>query len=151
MSTRDELYAVMISLGSDTLLLPNAAVVEVVAADRLERAPGGPAWLAGQFTWQGRRLGALRVEALNGGTPFPDGRRTRVAVVHAITDKVRAGQYGIVCQGHPHLVTLNRKALRGQELQSGDRDALVLSRVGIANTSAMIPDLEALETELSAV
>lgn len=148
MSTRGELYAVMISLGSDTLLLPNAAVVEVVAADRIERATadGG---VAGTLAWQGRRLPVLRFEVLNGATAFPDSRRTRVAVIHAITDKVRAGQYAILCQGHPHLVTLNRKALRSQALHPTDREELVLTRVGIANTSAVIPDLEAVEEQLA--
>lgn len=148
MSAREELYAVMVSLGGETLLLPNAAVLEVVAADRVKRG-GGPDWLAGSLTYQGRELPVVRFEVLNGGSAFPDSRRTRIAVVHAITDRIRAGYYGVVCQGHPHLVTLNRKAVRAEALHATDREGLVLSRVGIANTSAMIPDLESLEEQLA--
>lgn len=147
MTARDELYAVMVSLGSETLLLPNAAVLEVLSVDRAQTS-AGPDWLAGTLAYQGRQLSVVRFEVLNGGTAFPDSRRTRIAVVHAISDRVRAGYYGLVCQGHPHLVTLNRKAVRADALHATDRPELVLARVGIANTSALIPDLEALEEQL---
>ena len=147
---REEVYAVLVSLAADTLLLPNAAVVEVVAADRLVRsAEGAPAWLAGRLMYNNRPLHVVHFEALNGAGRPEQTRRTRLAVVHAITDRVRAGQYAIVCQGYPHLVTLNRAAMRKEPLVSTDREALVLARVGIANTSALIPNLEAIETLLA--
>ena len=150
MAGRDELYAVLVSLAGDTLLLPNAAVVEVVAADRLERSgEGAPAWLAGRLVYNNRPLHVVHFEALNGASRPEPTRRTRLAVVHAITDRVRAGQYAIVCQGYPHLVTLNRTALRAEPLVSTDQEELVLSRVAIANTSALIPNLEAIENRLA--
>jgi chemosensory pili system protein ChpC len=148
--SRAELYAVLMSLPADTLLLPNAAVAEVVSAERLEKpAAGAPPWLAGTITYRDRKLPAVRFEVLNGAAPVADTRRTRIAIVHGITDRLRAGQYAMVCQGHPHLVTLNRTALRHEAPVAGDRPELVLARVGIANTSALIPDLEALEQTLA--
>ena len=150
MAGRDELYAVLVSLAGDTLLLPNAAVVEVVAADRLERSgEGAPAWLAGRLVYNNRPLHVVHFEALNGAARPEPTRRTRLAVVHAITERVRAGQYAIVCQGYPHLVTLNRAALRAEPRVSTDQEDLVLSRVAIANTSALIPNLEAIENRLA--
>lgn len=147
---RGELYAVLMALPADTLLLPNAAVAEVVSPDRLEKpAAGAPPWLAGSIAYRDRKLTAVRFEVLNGGTPVADTRRTRVAIVHGITDRLRAGQYAIVCQGHPHLVTLNRTALRKEAPVDSDRPELVLARVAIANTNALIPDLEALEQTLA--
>jgi chemosensory pili system protein ChpC len=150
MAGREELYAVLVSLSGDTLLLPNAAVAEVVSPERMARAAdGAPPWFAGRLPYNNRQVPVVRFEVLNGSGPGNDTRRTRLAIVHAITDRVRAGQYAIVCQGYPHLVTLNRAALRKEPLVSTDRDGVVLTRVSIANTSALIPNLEAIEAQLA--
>lgn len=150
MTTRQELYAVLIALPGDTVLLPNAAVAEVISPERLQAADkAAPDWYAGTVPYNNRRLPALRFEVLNGGRRGEDGRRTRLAVIHAIGGRLREGQYALLCQGYPHLVTLNRKALRKEPPAPTDREAFVLTRVSIANTSAVIPNLEALEQELA--
>jgi len=148
MAGREELYAVLVALAGDTLLLPNAAVAEVMSPERMTQAEGPP-WLAGRLPYNNRQLPVVQFEVLNGAGRPERTRRTRLAVVHAISDRVRAGQYAIVCQGYPHLVTLNRAALRKEPLVSTDREQLVLARIGIANTSALIPDLEAIEQLLA--
>jgi chemosensory pili system protein ChpC len=149
-TTRDEVYAVLISLSGDTLLLPNAAVAEVVSPDRMEvSGPGAQPWLAGRVPYGGHRLPVLRFEVLNGSGRPEASRRTRIAIVNAITGTVLNGQYGLLCQGYPHLVTLSRSALRNEQRSSSDNENLVLTRVGIANTSALIPNLEALEARIA--
>lgn len=148
-SAREEIHAVLLALAGDTLLLPNAAVAEVVAADRLQPAAQGPAWLAGTMPYQDYRLRVLRFEVLNGATPSANTRRTRVAILHGISGRLTGGQYALICQGHPNLVTLNREALRHEPRHAADREDLVLARVKIANTSAVIPNLEQIEIELA--
>jgi len=147
---RDDVYAVLVSLTSDTLLLPNAAVAEVISAEGIE-APeaGSPPWLAGRAMYNNRRLCVVRFETMNGSAPGEDTKRTRLAVIQPLTGQLRTGQYAFVCQGYPHLVTLNRTALRKEELVSGDNEDMVLTRVSIANTNALIPNLEKLEQILA--
>ncbi|MGH8482632.1 MAG: chemotaxis protein CheW [Nevskiaceae bacterium] len=150
MAGRDELYAVLVSLLSDTLLLPNAAVAEVVSAEGLEPPPdGAPPWLTGRVTYNNRQLAVVRFELLNGASSVEDTRRTRLAIVQPMTTALRTGQYAIVCQGYPHLVTLNRTALRKEAIVSGDNEDVVLTRVSIANTTALIPNLERIEQLLA--
>jgi chemosensory pili system protein ChpC len=147
---REDLYAVLVSLAADTLLLPNAAVAEVISAERLDPPPpGSPPWLAGRVTYNNRPLAVVRFEVMNGSGTIGDSRRTRLAVMQPITGALRTGQYAVVCQGYPHLVTLNRTALRKEALVSTDNDELVLTRVSIANTSALIPNLEKIEQLLA--
>jgi chemosensory pili system protein ChpC len=147
---REELYAVLVSLTSDTLLLPNAAVAEVVAAERMDPPPAGaPAWLAGKATYNNRQLSVVRFEILNGATAGEDTKRTRLAVIQPLTGQLRTGQYAIVCQGYPHLVTLNRTALKKEALVSTDKDEMVLTRISIANTNALVPNLEQIERLLA--
>jgi chemosensory pili system protein ChpC len=91
----------------------------------------------------------LRFEVLNGSGRPEQSKRTRVAIVNAIGDSVFYGQYGVICQGYPHLVTLSRAALRVEQGLPTDVAQLVLTRVGIANTNALIPNLEALESRVA--
>ena len=147
---REDVYAVLVSLTSDTLLLPNAAVAEVISAEKMDPPPpGAPAWFAGKASYNNRQLSVVRFETLNGSTPGEDTRRTRLAVIQPLTGQLRTGQYAIVCQGYPHLVTLNRTALRKEALVSSDNEDLVLTRVSIANTNALVPNLEQIEKLLA--
>ena len=150
MAVRDELYAVLVSLASDTLLVPNAAIAEVVSIDNLRGpADGLPPWIAGSVSYNNRELAVVRFEVLNGGSAVEDSRRTRLAIVQPVTTALRTGQYALVCQGYPHLVTLNRTALRKEELVSTDNADVVFTRVSIANTNALIPNLEKVEQLLA--
>ena len=149
---REDVYAVLVALSSDTLLLPNAAVAEVISAERMDAPPAGsPPWLAGRATYNNRQLAVVRFEVMNGASSPENSRRTRLAVIQPLTGALRTGQYAIVCQGYPHLVTLNRTALKKEELVSSDNDDLVLTRVSIANTNALIPNLETIEQLLAPI
>ncbi|PPE75349.1 hypothetical protein C3942_00150 [Solimonas fluminis] len=149
---REQIYAVLMALEGDTLLLPNAAVAEVVARDSLQPPdPGAPAWLAGYCDWNNRRVPVISFEAANGSGHNGESRRARVVVLNSFGSHLPSGLLAIVSQGYPHLVTLNRSAVKPLELRPTDRADLVLSRVRIANQEAAIPDLAALEAEIARV
>ncbi|AXQ29832.1 chemotaxis protein CheW [Solimonas sp. K1W22B-7] len=149
---REQIYAVLIALEGDTLLLPNAAVAEVVARDALQPAESGaPAWLAGYCDWNNRRVPVISFETANGSGRNAESRRARVVVLNSFGTHLPSGLLAIVSQGYPHLVTLNRPAVKPLELRPTDRADLVLARVRIANQEAAIPDLTALEAEISRV
>ncbi|MGH8460010.1 MAG: chemotaxis protein CheW [Stenotrophobium sp.] len=144
----DQIYAVLIALESDALLLPNTAVAEVVPHTGMQPATAGGGWLLGHCHWNGQRVPVISFEMLNGAAAAEPGRRARIVIVHALSSQRSAGAIGILTQGHPHLVTLNRAALVSRPLRETDRVDLVLSRVSIANHEAAIPDLETIETDL---
>lgn len=147
----DQVYAVMLALEGDTLLLPNIAVSEAVPRDRVQAPEAGmPAWFAGTLDWNNRRVPVLSFELLNGGeVSATRSRRERVAVVQSTGSHLPGAILGIVMQGHPHLVTLTRAAVRPGELRPGDQAELVMTRVRIASQDAAIPDLDAIEAVLA--
>jgi chemosensory pili system protein ChpC len=150
MAAREELYAVMIALSGDTLLLPNAAVAEVVAADAMIRNDKGPEWLLGFYNWNARRVPVLSLEMLNGGKKPPQSRRERLIIVNSLGTRMAGGVVAFLAQSYPHLITLNRAAIRSLPPVGTDRADLVLTRVKIANSEALIPDFETIENELVA-
>jgi chemosensory pili system protein ChpC len=146
----EALYAVMIQITGDFLLLPNAAVSEVTALDRFEAAAAdAPAWLAGWHATAERRIPVLSFEALS-GHPRPEvAKRSRIVIVNPIGRRVGGGGFALLAQGHPHLISINRGTINPVNLLPADRDDLVLSRVRVAGQESVIPDLEQIEARLA--
>ena len=151
MSTlREQIYAVLMSVYEDTLLLPNTAVAEVLAREALQVEEGPhPDWLLGYCDWNNRRVPVVRFERLNHAPTGGDPRRERLVVLNSLGRHLPSGHLAIMTQGYPHLVTLNRTAVRSAPLRDTDRDEVVLTRVRIANQEALIPDLEQIEAEVA--
>lgn len=149
----EQIYAVLMALEGDTLLLPNSAVNEVVPRDRVRPAgDGAPSWFAGFLEWNNRRVPVVSFETLNGSAVSATrSRRERVAVVNCAGVHLQGGSIGILTQGHPHLVTLNRTAVKPAALRDTDRAELILARVRISSQEAAIPDLDVIEADLSRV
>lgn len=152
LSGPEQLYAVLVSVQNDTLLLPNIGVAEVISRDGLRPpAPGAPGWYAGLLTWQGVELPVARFERMNGSTVDAPGRRSRVVIINTVGGKLRAGRFGLLCEGYPHLVTLNRQAIRTADARAGDNANLILTRALVASQATVIPNLEYIESELAGV
>lgn len=149
-------YALLIGLHDDAMILPNAALAEVVTRNRLQPlspATGSKVGAAriGSLQWQGRELPVISFEALNGGSiPPVDHRRVRLVVLHALSERLPSRAYALLCEGHPQLMPLNVAALRPVPLRSGDRPEFVLTRARIATREVLIPDMERIEAELAA-
>lgn len=148
----DTLFAVLIQIDHDALLLPNAAVAEVTAMDRFEPADkNAPRWLAGWHSTAERRVPVLSFEGLCGHHVPEHHKRQRVVIVNPVGQRVHGGAFALLAQGHPHLLTLKREAITAVDLKAADRDEMVLSRVRVAGQEAVIPDLERIETELASL
>jgi chemosensory pili system protein ChpC len=146
---KSQLYAVLIALAGDTILLPNVAIAEVVARDAVQPMAQPRPWLAGQIDHGGRRLPVLRFERLNGGEGGADARRERVVVINTQGRHLPSAQFALITQTYPHLVTLSRAALQPLPLRASDRAELLLARVRVANQEALIPDLDRIEVEIA--
>jgi chemosensory pili system protein ChpC len=147
----DQLYAVLIAVQNDTLLVPNLGIAEIASLEGLRPDVDAPDWFAGRLPWQGQDIPVARFERLNGAPAEPPGRRTRVVVLTAITTRLPGARYGLLCEGYPHLITLNRAVLQTLERRAGDHAGLILSRARVASQETAIPNLEFIEAELAGV
>lgn len=147
----EELYSLLVPLADERLIVPRACVVEVVRYSDPQGDDGSPAWMLGTINWSGRELPLVSFEGVI-GRDVPEGTgRARVVVFYASTGKIRSGYFGIVTQGFPQLVRVNRSVLKldsaGGEWQE---DAPVLCRVRMINEYPLIPHLEKLEEMIAA-
>lgn len=149
MKIEDQIHVSLIQLERDLIVLPKSAILEVLPIDSVRPVEEriAPIWLAGWCQYGEQRLPVIRFEVLNGGAvPPAESRRHRVVVLDC-------GGYrlALMVHGYPHLASLNRQAVEPLALYDTDRRDKILARVRVARHDGLIPDLDALIEEASAI
>ena len=145
----EELYSLLVPLSGDRLIVPRACVAEVVRFTAAERQEGAQSWMLGTINWNGRQLPVISFEgAIGNDVPAITGR-TRIVVFLASTGQLKTGYFGVITQGFPQLVRVNREVLKLEATDGWPDSAPVLCRVKMINEFPLIPDLEKLELMLA--
>ena len=145
----DELYSLLVPLAEDRLIVPRACVVEVVRFSKPDHEAGAHDWMLGTLNWNGRELPVVSFEgALGKEVPAITGR-TRVVVFYANTGQLKTGFFGVLTQGFPQLVRVNKDVLKLHTADGWPDGAPVICRVKMINEFPLIPDLDKLEAMLA--
>lgn len=144
-----ELYSLLVPLAEDRLIVPRACVVEVVRFTQPDTEAGAHKWMVGNVSWNGRELPVASFEgALGKDVPIVTGR-TRIVVFYATTGQLKSGYFGVLTQGFPQLVRVNKDVLQLDATEGWPESAPVLCRVKMINEFPLVPDLERLENMLA--
>ena len=146
-----EIRGVMIPLQGMQLLLPNAAVAEVIDYREPDATPDQPDWVLGTISWRQRTLSVVRLEKLLGQSELASGARQRIIVCHTLSEGARRPFVGIVATSIPRLTRVREDVLQGQAMEEDDPSDLVHTRLSIDEQAALIPDLAGLERRLAEV
>ena len=145
----EELYSLLVPLSDDRLIVPRTCVAEVIRFSKPERREGSQNWMLGAISWNGRELPVVAFEgAIGKDVPAITGR-TRIVVFYASSGRIKSGHLGIVTQGFPQLVRVNREVLRLDAAEGWSENAPVLCRVKMINEFPLIPHLEKLEAMIA--
>ena len=144
-----ELYSLLVPLAEDRLIVPRACVVEVVRFSQPDTEAGAHSWMLGNVIWNGRELPVASFEgALGKEIPVATGR-TRIVVFYATSGQLKTGYFGVLTQGFPQLVRVNKDVLQLDATEGWPESAPVLCRVKMINEFPLVPDLERLENMLA--
>ncbi|MGE7138241.1 chemotaxis protein CheW [Luteibacter sp. NPDC031894] len=142
-----EIRCVLIPSGGVRLLLPNAAVAEVITLAGVEPVANAPSWLLGQIAWRGWSIPLLNFDHVASLPEDAPPQASRVAVLKGVGQHPAMPYLAVLTHGFPRLTTLNAELLLpthdGNELPFGVR-----ARVLVRDDTAVIPDLEQLESTL---
>ncbi|WP_428608047.1 chemotaxis protein CheW [Sedimenticola sp.] len=147
--TSAEVRGVLLPLQESQLLLPNAAVCEVVSYQSPDPVTNSaPDWVLGAFNWRSHALPLVSYERLLGQDGGEIGHRARVAICNTLNGNDQIPYIGILLRSAPHLVRVTEASIAPY---SGDAQPtpMVVNRVLINGVDALIPDLDALESALS--
>jgi chemosensory pili system protein ChpC len=142
-----EIRCVLVPVGNQRLLLPNATIAEVVTQSKPEPLDDAPDWLLGRIAWRGWRVPLVSFTKLAGAEEGDAELSVRVAVLKALGGNPALPFIAVLTQGFPRLTTLNAELI----IPTHDGSALppgVRAHVLVRDDVALIPDLEWLEAEL---
>ena len=137
----EELYSLLVPLADDRLIIPRACVAEVVRFSKPDQEPGSQNWMLGNVNWNGRELPVVAFEGTIGkDIPAVTGR-TRIVVFYGSSGQLKSGFFGILTQGFPQLVRVNREVLKLDSTEGWPDGAPVLCRVKMINEYPLVPHL----------
>ncbi len=143
-SSNDEIRGVLVQVGEERLLLPNATVAEVLARVPVESIADAPAWLPGQILWQGREVALVSFLELSGQGHESVVASSKIVVLKALGGTDAMPYFALLTQTFPRLISVPRDGL----LADATEEALpagVQMRVLLGDEAALLPDLETIE------
>lgn len=143
-SSNDEIRGVLVQVGEERVLLPNATVAEVLARVPVESIADTPAWLPGQILWQGRHVPLVSFLGLSGQGHESVVASSKIVVLKALGGSDTMPYFALLTQSFPRLISVPRDGL----LADATEEALpegVQMRVLLGDDAAVLPDLEAIE------
>ncbi len=140
-----DIRGVVIQLSGARLLLPNAAIAEVLSFAPPEPVEGTPDWLLGRMRWRGWQLPLISFSQLAGLADEQGGLGSKVIVFKALGGDSKVPYFAILTQGFPRLVTVSRAGLQ-VDADGGELPLAVQARVTLNQDDALVPDLVAIET-----
>ncbi len=138
--------SVLMPLQGMTLMLPNAAVSEVVAYDEnSEKVPGADnSWLLGTQIWRQQIIPLIAFERMLGKRFSGEGKRLMVAVCNTLNGNPKRPYLGIVLSDIPHLIRAHHSMIEPVR-ESGESDKRILGRMRLNGEEVILPDLDAIE------
>lgn len=143
-----DLRCMLIPMHMGRLLLPNAAVAEIIGYREPEPGADAADGNLGRVRWRQRELPVVDFERLLGGEEQAPGIRQRIAVCYAPDSQGRWPLLGLLAQGIPRLLRLNQDVI--EEATCGPHgESPVRLRLTVAGEPLTVPDLGYLQTQLA--
>jgi chemosensory pili system protein ChpC len=145
MANNDEIRGVLVQVGDARVLLPNAAIGEVLLARvPVEPVADAPAWLVGRIHWHGwqvpllsfARLARIGDEGLTSGS--------KIVVLKALGGDESLPYIALLTPSFPRLVSVPRDGLLADASEESLPEG-VLVRVLLGDEVALLPDLDKVE------
>ena len=140
-----EIRGVLIPLQDYHLLLPNAAIAEIIDFRQPEPEEGQPGWMAGSIQWRHRKLPVVQFEHFLGDTAPQAGPRRRIMACYSQQENPQRPFVGILSRAIPRLVRVTREQLEAEPLAPGLADAPIAAALRFDGQPALIPDLAKIE------
>jgi len=134
-------------IAGEQILVPNAVVAEVVAADTVSPVSGDPEWLLGSLTWRGSVLPLVCMEAAVGGSRLEAGARSKIVILKALSAGEPRMKFAVLVQGIPHQVLATDQTVT-LESPINDGRPFVAADLRVEGEQAFIPNLDAVEKAL---
>lgn len=141
----EEVRGVYIPIEGNRLVLPNAAVAEVVSYTEPTALSGMPDWFVGEIVWRRIPIPVISFEQALGGSEMPaPGYRARIAIFNTLNGRSNLPFIGVIAKSIPGLIRIKSENIVAVNDQN-DSASLVLHEVTLEGEKGLIPNLDRLE------
>ena len=141
----EDIRGVLIQVTGARLLMPNAAIAEVLSYADPDPIEGAPDWLLGNVRWRGWQLPLVAFARLTGIADEQPGLGNKMIVLKAFGGQGKLPFFAVLTQGFPRLVTVSQSGLVALDSDEA-LPAGVLGRVQLKDDPALLPDVGRLES-----
>jgi chemosensory pili system protein ChpC len=139
-----QLKCVLLKVNEDTLVLPNAAIAEIVPIRNIINVANKPDWMLGYLDWRGNSVPLVSFESL-GGVRMPSlaSGDVKAAVMYSISDDKAFPFISILVQGAPKVVTVDSSCVIANKEEI--HHPAIEQKVMLREDDASVVDLDKLE------
>lgn len=145
-----EIRCMLIPLHSVRLLLPNATVAEIIGYREPDPIAHDEPWVRGRVNWHQRNILVVDFEQLLGRPEMTAGVRQRIAVCYSLNPEHGWPLFGLVAQGIPRLLRVNRSIIESARGTSPGQSPVRMT-VDVSGEELMVPDIDYLQSQLPSV
>ena len=143
--------SIILTLKNELVVVPNAAVAEIISVQDVREVEGSPQWMLGKARWRGVELPVVSYEAAGGDNAQAVNINTQVAVMYSVSNEIdndnKYPYIGLAMHGVPHVSTFSRDQIKTDE-QAAVNHPMVAQKVRINGAAAGILDIFAIEEML---
>jgi len=145
----EAIHCLTIPLYEETVLLPNAAIAEIVAYMEPEMIEGAPDWLLGNVSWRDTQVPLISFEAISGKDAGSAKKNSRIAVLNTLNGNAKIPYVGILSQGIPSIALVQEQGIE----ESSDQDSRIAvgATINVGGVEVLIPNIDELEQQLQAL
>ncbi len=147
----EAIQCLLIPLHDSHLVLPNAAVAEILFFTDIEPVEKTPAWFLGLLRWRNIPVPVISMEsAMSETDPPAQHHKQKYAVLKALGDDATFRFFAIRTEGIPRLVRVDKGTISANS-EGADLPPFVMKNVVINNNPVIIPDMDVMEKEIKTV
>lgn len=139
---------IILTLRSENVMVPNAAIAEIISAKDATRMENVPDWYLGKMAWRGVDVPLVSFEAAGGDKARSVNLNTQVAVLYAVNKDAVYPYIGLVISGVPHVTRFSREQIivDPESLLEVHSHPMVAQKTRINGAAVSILDIDAIES-----
>jgi len=140
----NQVKCIALNVNEDKLLLPNAAVAEIVPIKNIINVVNKPAWMLGYLDWGGHSVPLVSFEAM-GGVRMPSlaSGTIKAAILFTVGEDKSLPFISILVQGSPSILNVKEEEMLSNK--EGITHPAVEDKVMIAEETYSVMNMENLE------
>ncbi len=143
----EAVHSLLLPLNKEILIMPNAAVAEIIPYTEPDKVNDAPEWFLGHLNWRDRRIPFISFEIASDGEPGKLHKSCRIAVLNTLNGNANLPYIAVLSQGLPSLQLVRPNNIQFADAPVEQRQS-IKAYVNLNGIAAIVPDIDELESRI---